>query len=97
MALTRPQARVLGALAELGPTGSLTVDEIHVQAGLSTRTTREALRGLDHSGLATRSCRTPAGWRITPTGQTVAARSVYRDETSRRPPGEMKIESKERT
>lgn len=94
MALTRPQARVLGALTELTSGESLTVDELHVRTGLSIRTTREAAHALDRSWLAMRSGRTPAEWRITPTGRTLAARPVYREETSRRPPGEIEIETK---
>ncbi|WP_063044330.1 hypothetical protein [Nocardia pseudovaccinii] len=82
MALTEPQAKVLAALAILGPMQSLTVRELCGHAGRKDSATRAALRGLADSGLAHGSRPPPARWRITARGRALLLMPRYREYLS---------------
>lgn len=79
MALSESQAAVLHVLADPNPTEALRLSAIHARVPFRAEaTTRDALKALTFRGLAQRSLRTPAEWRITQTGRAVVSRPAYR-------------------
>ncbi|MFG1796719.1 hypothetical protein [Nocardia sp. NPDC049149] len=84
MALTEPQAKVLGALSTLGPWTRFTVRELVTATGLPTDRTRAVLLRLTYDGLVRRSGKTPADYWISRTGRAVIASPTYREYRTRR-------------
>ena len=78
MALTEPQAKVLGALDE-DHAQALTVRELRARTGLSAQCARDAARQLAYDGLATSTDSIPTYVSITGTGRAEISRSVYRE------------------
>lgn len=72
MALTEPQAKVLGVLAGQ----ALTFADIHTCTGLSEHTTRATVHALAYLGWARRAA---SCWRITDDGRRVIGEPRYRD------------------
>lgn len=79
MALTEPEAKVLGALSHLDTAQALTVRQICGTTGLTDRTARAALSRLARSGLALSTKQTPANWRPTERGLLAVRTPPYRD------------------
>ncbi|MFF2549912.1 helix-turn-helix domain-containing protein [Nocardia sp. NPDC058058] len=85
MALTEYEARVLGRLAALAITNSVTVSELCRQTGLTESSARKALMRLSRIGLVYGSTRGPARWRSTDRGRRAISRPAYREYTRGRP------------
>ncbi|MCU1641606.1 MAG: hypothetical protein JWN03_1881 [Nocardia sp.] len=79
MALTEPEAKVLGALFILQPTQALTVRQLCRTTGLADGPTRRALRRLSRTGLALSTHQSPANWRPTHRGRLAVNLPGYRD------------------
>ncbi|MCU1643104.1 MAG: hypothetical protein JWN03_3379 [Nocardia sp.] len=79
MALTEPEAKVLGALSTLQPPHALTVQQLCRTTGLADGAIRRALRRLSHTGLALGTRHSPANWRPTKRGRLAVNQPGYRD------------------
>lgn len=79
MALTEPQAKVLGALSTLDAARTLTVRQLCDTTGLGERAVRSAVVRMWRNGLAHSTRQGPVAWRLTNLGWRVAAKSEYHD------------------
>lgn len=84
MALTEPQAKVLGALSTLAPWEALTVREICSATGLPPSRTRAVVHRLTYDGLMLGSSKSPADYWISNTGRAVISSPTYREYRTRR-------------
>jgi sugar-specific transcriptional regulator TrmB len=84
MALTEPQAKVLGALSTLGPWQAFTVRELSKATGLPANRIRAVLLRLSYDGLALGSSKSPADYWISRLGRAVIASPTYREYRTRR-------------
>ncbi|MGO4615323.1 hypothetical protein AB4305_12715 [Nocardia sp. 2YAB30] len=76
MALSRSQAKVLGALTQGEP---MTTQELSLRTGLATATARAAAAFLAYDGWASSTDRVPTYWQITDCGRRLAATRPYRE------------------
>ncbi|MBF6300135.1 hypothetical protein IU459_21685 [Nocardia amamiensis] len=72
MALTEPQAKVLGAISAT----PMSFADIRIRTGLSEHTTRATMHALAYLGWVRRAA---ACWQITDEGQRVIGEPRYRD------------------
>lgn len=83
MALTEPEARVLGTLANPDIARTLTVHQLAEATDLSEQCIRRALRRLSRSGLASGTKQSPSRWRRTDRGRLALIRPGYSDYITR--------------
>ncbi|MFJ9367132.1 helix-turn-helix domain-containing protein [Nocardia sp. NPDC101769] len=81
MALTEPEARVLGALRISSVESALTVRELSRETGLPETSIRRALLRLVRTGLAVATVQGPARWRSTDRGRLTICRAGYQEYT----------------
>lgn len=77
MALTEPEARVLGALSGIELPGAKTVRELSDSTGLTEGSTRKALMRLSRTGLALGTRQGLARWRPTDRGRLTIKLPAY--------------------
>jgi len=77
MALTLPQAKVLGRLYALGRTE--TAQNLATLTGLADSTTYTALRELKVRDLVSSGTTMPTYWQITSSGRAIIGNPVYRE------------------
>ncbi|MFE5290308.1 helix-turn-helix domain-containing protein [Nocardia sp. NPDC056611] len=85
MALTEPEAKVLGALSMLEPSRALTCRQLCRATGLPDTSIHRALLRLSKTGLAMSTLRSPARWRSTDRGRVTMTRAVYREYVGAQP------------
>ncbi|MFE3190854.1 hypothetical protein ACFXHA_17720 [Nocardia sp. NPDC059240] len=79
MALTEPEAKVLGALPTSKAAAALTVRELGRETRLPETSIRRALLRLARSGLVVATLHGPARWRSTERGRLVIFKPEYRE------------------
>lgn len=82
MALTEPEAKVLGALSFPNPQQALTVRQLSHETALPETTIRRALLRLVRTGLAVTTRQGPARWRSSDRGRLTILGPRYRDYTA---------------
>lgn len=85
MALTEPEAKVLGALAMLTPPRAITCRQLCRATGLPDTSVHRALLRLSRTGLAMSTLHGPARWRSTDRGRITMTRPVYREYVGAQP------------
>lgn len=79
MALTEPEAKILGVLPLSDAASAPTVRELSRETGLPETSIRRALLRLVRTGLAVATLHGPARWRATDRGRLTISQPGYRE------------------